>query len=177
MRRRRWQHCTLLVTPWLYKDFNPQPKLVLILPARKDGSLSQAICPGVELNRCRYDWACTWVVALTNWAIQADNVTYHYSQCSRRSHSASLRSLFHYCVDPESLCRWWSTAVLQRCSSTSQCQHSSCLTSRRSYSRRLTTHCFRFHQVRWCWQLLETTSSRWCIRLQHGQRIYRLENF
>ena len=51
MRWHRWQLCILLVTPWLHKDFNPQPELVYsFYRPRKDGSLSQAICLGVELN-------------------------------------------------------------------------------------------------------------------------------
>jgi len=55
--------CTRTLTPsrsW-YSFYRP----------RKDGSLSQAISPGVELNRYGHDWTCTSVGALTNWASQA----------------------------------------------------------------------------------------------------------
>jgi len=58
--------CTRTLTPsrsW-YSFYRP----------RKDGSLSQAICPGVELNRYRHDWTCTWVGALTKWASQAERM-------------------------------------------------------------------------------------------------------
>jgi len=46
MRRRRWQPCTLLVTLWLYKDFNPQPKLVLILPTSEGWKTESSYLPG-----------------------------------------------------------------------------------------------------------------------------------
>jgi len=46
MRRRRWQPCTSLVTPWLYKDSNPQPKLVLILPTSEGWKPESSYLPG-----------------------------------------------------------------------------------------------------------------------------------
>jgi len=62
--------CTRTLTPsqsW-YSFYRP----------RKDGSLSQVICPEVELNRYRHDF--TWVGAVTNWANQADCTILYYSE-------------------------------------------------------------------------------------------------